>query len=713
MSRSTSGSPGIAYQPALDGVRAVAVCMVLLFHGNVAWMKGGYFGVSMFFTLSGFLITSLLVREFEFSGRIAPKAFYARRLRRLMPASLVCLTAVSLLGAFDVWKGVTHLRRDILGALFQVANWVQLAAGESYTDLQSRNAGIISPLDHYWSLAIEEQFYWVWPLAFWGMARMARRRGWGLDMIVAALAGAFAVAAPIIALVWGRDAAYWASPARAAEILVGAWLAVALARGRIRPGHWMAPVGALGALALAVVLPAAGGPAYHGAFPALAIVTGLLILGLQQPGPVVRVLAAKPLVALGKVSYGVYLYHFPTYVLMTSARVGQSGFSLLVLRLVATLTVAVLSYWVLERPIRFGRTTSGRTVARSAFATAGVFGLVLLVPAGGAVVYYAPNADLAEAAAIQPIGSDQPLLVAGPAPTVAGSTIAASSIAPASIAPPPNSATASTTGGDAATAPSGSIAENRPTTTSTNQPAIQAALTRPARILVVGDSTAEATGAGLVAWAAAHPDLAQVSLAVAPGCGFVRGGEVPSDGDEPFQVRCDELLDDELPDALVALQPDVVMMMVSSRDVVPRQWNDEEGLLDPRDARYVARIRTGYEAVAQLILSSTSARIVWVRAPVIDAFWLGKPHPFTDPELVQIREDVMRDTIRDHADRSQLLDLRSWMEATGLALDHDVRPDGLHFSPTASLDVAQTWLGPELLLAATENAGYLASLATG
>ena len=109
----------------------------------------------------------------------------------------------------------------------------------------------------------------------------------------------------------------------------------------------------------------------------------------------------------------------------------------------------------------------------------------------------------------------------------------------------------------------------------------------------------------------------------------------------------------------------------------------------------------------------TINRIVWVRAPVIDAFWLGKPHPFTDPELVQIREDVMRDTIRDHADRSQLLDLRSWMEATGLALDHDVRPDGLHFSPTASLDVAQTWLGPELLLAATENAGYLASLATG
>ena len=183
MSRSPTASPGIAYQPSLDGVRAVAVTMVLLFHGQVGWMRGGYFGVSMFFTLSGFLITSLLVRESASTGR--------DRRRRRSSAPLAAIDAgqpavpvgaCASWAAFDVWTGVDHLRRDTLGALFQVANWVQLGGGESYMDLQRRNAGVIvSPLDHYWSLAIEEQFYWVWPLGVLGLARLARRGGWGLS----------------------------------------------------------------------------------------------------------------------------------------------------------------------------------------------------------------------------------------------------------------------------------------------------------------------------------------------------------------------------------------------------------------------------------------------------------------------------------------------------------------------------------------------------
>ncbi|MCU1366177.1 MAG: putative acyltransferase, partial [Ilumatobacteraceae bacterium] len=145
--------------------------MVLLFHGGVSWMHGGYFGVSVFFTLSGFLITSLLVREFSAKQRIAPVAFYARRAKRLLPASTLCLAIVSIMASRDVWRGALHVRRDAFGALFQLANWVQLAGGGSYTDLQSKSAGLLSPLDHYWSLAIEEQFYWLWPLCFWGMAR--------------------------------------------------------------------------------------------------------------------------------------------------------------------------------------------------------------------------------------------------------------------------------------------------------------------------------------------------------------------------------------------------------------------------------------------------------------------------------------------------------------------------------------------------------------
>ncbi|HRD99921.1 MAG TPA: acyltransferase, partial [Ilumatobacteraceae bacterium] len=161
MPGSSSHERTIPHQPALDGVRAVAVAVVLLFHLGLSWMPGGYLGVSVFFTLSGFLITALVVREVEHTGRVSIGAFYTRRLKRLLPASLTCLAAVSVLGAAGVWTGVANLRRDLLGALLQVANWVQLLAGESYTELQSKRAGIISPLDHYWSLAIEEQFYWL------------------------------------------------------------------------------------------------------------------------------------------------------------------------------------------------------------------------------------------------------------------------------------------------------------------------------------------------------------------------------------------------------------------------------------------------------------------------------------------------------------------------------------------------------------------------
>jgi peptidoglycan/LPS O-acetylase OafA/YrhL len=145
-----------AYQPALDGVRGVAVAMVLLFHAG--WISGGYVGVSVFFTLSGYLITSLALIEHRRTGSPDVPAFYGRRVRRLLPASLACLAGVIVLAAFGLVRDVEHLRRDLWGALAQVYNWVALSGGQSYADLVAGDAGQ-SPLDHYWSLAIEEQFY--------------------------------------------------------------------------------------------------------------------------------------------------------------------------------------------------------------------------------------------------------------------------------------------------------------------------------------------------------------------------------------------------------------------------------------------------------------------------------------------------------------------------------------------------------------------------
>ena len=317
---------GFGYQPALDGVRAIAVAMVLVFHAGYRWMSGGYVGVSVFFTLSGFLITSLALVEHDRSGRLDAGAFYARRVRRLLPASLVCLLGVMVAAWAGQFHGVTNLRRDLWGALAQVYNWVALAGRGSYAQQMARAAGQRAPLDHYWSLSIEEQFYWVWPLVLIVVLR------WSAPRRVAAVAGltaACTVAAVVIAVAAGPDAAYYATPARLPEILAGALLAVgvhAAPRWRVpcvvgagrrggRRRRWSAIV------TVAVVWPADGGPATAGWMPAFAVASVVLIGALQVRSPVRGLLSIGPLVALGRISYGVYLFHWPIYTLVDERRV--------------------------------------------------------------------------------------------------------------------------------------------------------------------------------------------------------------------------------------------------------------------------------------------------------------------------------------------------------------------------------------------------------
>ncbi len=686
----------LAHQPALDGLRAVAVIMVLLFHGNVSWMRGGYFGVSVFFTLSGFLITSLLVREYDTRQRIAPLAFYTRRAKRLLPASTLCLAGVSIMATRDVWRGADHVRRDALGALFQVANWVQLGGGGSYTDLQSKKVGLLSPLDHYWSLAIEEQFYWVWPLCFWGLARLGRRRGWSLTRIVGVITLLFAAAAPIIAAGWGRDAAYWATPARAAEILIGALVAVALHERRIAPRRWMAPFFLVAVVVIAIVLPAAGGPAYHGAFPLLAVASAGLLLGLQRPGPVRRGLSWRPLVALGAISYGVYLFHFPVYVFMSPSRIGQAGWSLLALRLVVTLAIAIGSYWLVERPIRRAAWNGSRTLMHAVVAVALVLVTIVFVPVRNAT-YWTTSVAAVAAAEIPADGTVEALVVAPTttAPNTAPNTVVTDPVVtdPVVADPAANADRGSTT----------SVARAVPTTTTTALavPVIPA-LNRPVRIIVLGDSTAQATGGGLVQWAALHPELAKVSLLAAPGCGFVRGGVVPTDGAEPFTANCDRALDHDLPIALQTLHPDVVMLMTTIRDIEPRLFDDAEGPITPEDDRFLTRARASYEAITNLVLkSSPTAHVAWIRPPAIDQYWLDLDTPSRDPGAHAAIEQLMRDIAAEHPDRVTVVDLRKWLEDAQLADNHDYRPDGVHLGQLGALDVAQRWLGPELIIEAT------------
>lgn len=636
----------IEHQPALDGLRGIAVVLVLLFHGGVSWMGGGYLGVSIFFTLSGFLITTLLDRERMVTGRLDIGRFLARRARRLLPASSVCLVGVVGLARIGWFDGVSHLRSDVLGALLQVQNWVLLAGGDSYTELLARRAGRPSPLEHYWSLAIEEQFYWVWPLVFGAVVAIARRGRVGVVAGLVVLTAVAVVAAPATAWAFGPDAAYWASPARAAEILVGALLAVVVARRHLP--RWLAMLGLPALVALVVasmVLPSDGGPAYRGALPLVAIVSAALIAALQHDGLARRVLATPPLVAVGAISYGLYLYHWPIYVALDETRTDRSGPSLLALRLAVTLAIAAVSYLVVERPIR-GATWSPRPTALAAAAT--VIAVVLasaVVPAGADEQYWTV--------------ADNATTPARPDPVDAAALV---DVAPAAVL----------------------------------ERTAVAAPSRPVRIVVVGDSTAESLGGGMVAWSGAAPHIASTQLLVAPGCGFLRGGEVPTDNGVPFQETCDRILDELLPEVLARDAPDVVMLLTTSRDVEDHVFADD-GTIGPLDAAYEERLARDYRAITTRILVESAAAVVWVRPPRADPFWLGGDSEMSDDARHAVVDRVMAEVAAGDPARVHVLDLRTWTERVGLDDDRAARPDGLHWTLEAATDVAARYVGPELV----------------
>jgi peptidoglycan/LPS O-acetylase OafA/YrhL len=398
--------PGI---PALDGVRAVAVALVLAGHGGIPGMRGGFLGVDVFFVLSGFLITSLLLDELGRSGRIDLGDFWIRRARRLLPALVLMVLTVAVGRQFFSPEAVAGLRNEAVAAFFWVANWMFVV---DKTDYFTQGAPP-SPLQHAWSLGVEEQYYIVWPLLLVAVAvalaaRARRRRGWAtlggvrLTVFLLATLGAIASAAAAILLASdaARDRVYFGTDTRAQALLVGAAASAlvvsdwsALNRGwsliRSRWRRWTARV--LPVIGLALL----GAAAHYATGSAREFRDGLLIavalaavlviapVALEQRGPVAAVLAWGPLAWLGTISYGVYLWHWPIFLVLNGERTGWSGLSLFSVRCAATLAVSTVSWWLIERPIRRWRPVrvpllplAGATAATAAAVT------MLVVPVG-------------------------------------------------------------------------------------------------------------------------------------------------------------------------------------------------------------------------------------------------------------------------------------------------------------------------------------------
>ena len=376
--------------PALDGLRGVAVLAVVAYHLGYGWARGGYLGVDTFLVLSGYLITSGLLAVHDADGRIALVRFWARRARRLLPALVVVLAAAAAYAATAALPDEAHaLRLDALSALGFVSNWRFVVTGQGYFG----HAAAPSLLRHTWSLGVEAQLYVLWPLILIPvLSRWGRRAA-------ALVAFGLAAASTAAAVSLGAGAtditrAYYGTDTRAASFLVGAGLAAALTTGwRRTPSGDRHPLaagaaGAGGAVATLWLWATLGGASrwlFRGGLALAIVATGAVIVALatSPEGTGGRALSWAPLRQLGRVSYGIYLWHWPLILLLTERRTGLSGPALLALRLLAIAAATVVSWLLIERPILAG---GPRWLRRSwqppvALATGALLVVALAVPA--------------------------------------------------------------------------------------------------------------------------------------------------------------------------------------------------------------------------------------------------------------------------------------------------------------------------------------------
>ena len=406
------GAPGPRGRgiPALDGVRALAVALVLVSHGGIPGVAGGFIGVDVFFVLSGFLITSLLLDELDRTGRIDLAGFWARRARRLLPALVLMVLVVAFARQVFAPESVAALRDDALASLLWLANWHFVRTDTDYFALGATP----SPLQHTWSLGVEEQYYALWPLLVIAaavlLARLARRRGvtprvGAVRLAVFLLAAVGAAGSAAAAILLARDEAavnrvYFGTDTRVQALLIGSAAAALLVRDwpaltagwpvlRARWSRWLArglPFLGLAGLAAATHLLTGRADEFRlGLLTAVAVAALFLVAGvaLDQDGPIARVLAWRPLVALGSISYGIYLWHWPVFLAINGERTGETGLSLFVVRCIITVGVAALSYWLVEQPIREWRPARvpQLRLAAATIATAAVV-CVQFVPVG-------------------------------------------------------------------------------------------------------------------------------------------------------------------------------------------------------------------------------------------------------------------------------------------------------------------------------------------
>jgi len=633
-------APRLVHEPALDGLRGVAVAAVVAFH--LERVQGGFLGVDLFFVLSGFLITSLLLREAAGRGGIGLRAFWARRARRLLPALWLLLVGV---GGLLLWLTPSDqrplFRDDALATLGYVANWQRLAATTSYWELFSQK----TPLEHMWSLAIEEQFYLVWPLVIVLLLR-ARRRAENVVRNVALVGAAISLAWMAVSFkATDTNWAYYSTPTRLGPTLLGAALAavaVTTAR-RTKPHepHWdVLAVAALVVMAL-LVFGLNGGEAtyYRGGLAIFALCSCLVIWAVTggPAGPVAQLLSLRPARWLGRISYGVYLWHWPVIVYVSTAKVlwytppasvRLSRFLVDLLRIALTLGLASLSYRFVEQPIRRGA-LKGRAVIG---ATAGAVVVTL-------VVVVVATTGRTKAETIDLDNRDKPLREGIDNPIM--------------YIPKP------------ATVPDGAL-----------------------KVLLVGDSGSAAWGPQLVKEAERHRTSRPIAMAftaqVSCTIVYADGSSMLVDGKLVEREDCDGVRRKQWRAIRDAFDPDVVVYYLANAGFTESYWLNGEWVpeCDPRYDAYLADALSGELD----LLGSKGAEAVIATSPYTGTMLVGTGH------VVDCRNATYR---RVAASRpgTRVADLNGFVSEQ--PEDVEMFADPVHLSETGGRRAAR-WLLPQL-----------------
>ncbi len=652
--RDAQGSE-LAYEPALDGLRGVAVLAVLLYHGGVSWMGGGFLGVEVFFVLSGFLITSLLLAREE-KGGLRLREFWLRRARRLLPALLALVTVCAAYElAVGPGRAVPDFGADALATLGYVANWHQIWTQAGYF---SRTA-LTSPLQHTWSLAIEEQFYLLWPLLLLGLLRAGRplgERGRHLPLIcfcVAGVAGFSLETALLFGGGAGLDRVYYGTDTRATGLLAGALLAAVVSHRRARQegeGESLSPplgaraaslLGLGGAAGTAALIAAArGNPSflYRGGLLALDLSVLALLVGATAPNsrsPVKRLLSLPPLRGLGLISYGLYLWHFPLMEWLTSSSTGTSGALLLFLRLGASLAAACLSFFLIEQPIR--RRQLPRPARRALPPLAGAVALTL--------------------------------------------SLLAWSASPAVAAPRLPAAT-----------------RGAPCTQAAREAPKPLASCRPLRVLVVGDSIGLTLGIETAFHPAAYRLVSKDEARL--GCGFVDAGLVQSNGSYvPPSRACRSDLS-SWRSAERSFHPEVVVVEMGYWD--ESNWRRGGRIVHLGQRNYDARLARAVRHLAA-VLGRPGLPVVFLSVPIVDPPALpdGSPPPQAAASRRQLVNSIFSSLARREPRRVRYFDISPFITPGGrYAADLYGgicrQSDGVHFYDGQPPALVQTACGARL-----------------